>query len=158
MITRIVAAVAFAGLLTAMAPPVAAQGDMPQLPPQPKVHPAGIPGDFVLVSPCIAGMGEHWANLKNPPLGPIYGTWEGKPIFTEIMVTVKQLTEGFAYANVRALPGYTIDHVDFRYEPNGHAGLPVPHYDLHAYYVSPAVQKTICPNGIPDPSMRAPND
>jgi hypothetical protein len=158
LITRIAAAVAFAVLLTAMAPPVAAQSDMPQLPPQPKVHPAGIPGDFVLVSPCIAGMGEHWANLKNPPLGPIYGTWEGKPIFTEIMVTVKQLTEGFAYANIRALPGYTIDHVDFRYEPNGHAGLPVPHYDLHAYYVSPDVQKTICPNGVPDPSMRAPNE
>ena len=158
MITRIAAVVAFAGLLTAMAPPVAAQGDMPPLPPQPKVHPAGIPEDAMMVSPSVSGMGEHWANLKNLPLGPIYGTWEGKPVFTEIMVTVKQLNEGFAYQNIRALPGYAIDHVDFRYEPHGHAGMPVPHYDLHAYYVSAAVQKTICPNGIPDPSMRAPNE
>jgi hypothetical protein len=111
-----------------------------------------------MVSPCVSGMGEHWANLKNLPVGPIYGTWEGKPVFTEIMVTVKQLNEGFAYQNIRAVPGYTVDHVDFRYEPNGHPGMPVPHYDLHAYYVSPAVQKTICPNGIPDPSMRASNE
>jgi hypothetical protein len=128
-----------------------------QLPPQPKVHPAGIPKDAVLVSPCIATMGEHWVNLKNAPLGPIYGTWNGKPVFTEIMVSVKQLQQGFSYANIRALPGYTIDHVDFAFEPHGHAGFPVPHYDVHAYYVSPAEQAKICPNGIPDPAMKPMN-
>jgi hypothetical protein len=90
-------------------------------------------------------------------VGPIYGVYDGKPVFTEIMVSVKQLQEGFSYANLLALPGYTIDHVDFRYEPNGHAGMPVPHYDLHAYYVTAAAQAAICPNGIPDPSMKATN-
>ncbi len=129
----------------------------PMLPPQPKVHPAGIPADAILVSPCIATMGEHWANPKKLPIGPIYGVWKGKPVFTEIMVTVAQLEKGFSYANVRALPGYTIDHVDFKYEPHGHPGLPVPHYDLHAYYVSPAVQATICPDGIPDPALKSQN-
>ena len=108
-----------------------------QLPPQPAVRPVGIPADVVMVSPCVATMGEHWVNLKNAPLGPIYGTWNGKPVFTEIMVSVKQLQEGFSYANVHALPGYTIDHIDLKFEPKGHAGFPVPHYDLHAYYVSP---------------------
>jgi hypothetical protein len=128
-----------------------------QLPPQPTVHPAGIPKDAVLVSPCIATMGEHWANLKNLPVGPIYGVWQGKPVFTEIMVSVKQLEQGFSWANIHALPGYKIDHVDFEFEPHGHQGFPVPHYDLHAYYVSVADQMKICPSGVPDPAMKPTN-
>jgi len=129
----------------------------PQLPPQPKVHPAGIPKNAVMVSPCIQTMGEHWAALKSLPLGPIYGTWKGKPVFSEIMVSVDQLKKGFSYANLRALPGYHIDHVDVAFEPKGHEGFPVPHYDVHAYYVSPAEQAKICPNGIPDPAMKPMN-
>ena len=154
---RVVATLVFALAWAGTAARVAAAPDAPGLPPQPAVHPAGIPANAVLVSPCIAGMGEHWVALKDVPMGPIYGVWEGKPVFTEIMVTVKQLQDGFSYANIRALPGYAVDHVDFKYEPNGHPGLPVPHYDIHAYYVSPAVQATICPNGIPDPSMKPMN-
>lgn len=129
----------------------------PQLPPQPKVRPAGIPNDAVMVSPCIQTMGEHWANPKNLPLGPIYGTWQGRPVFSEIMVSKDQLQKGFSYANLRALPGYRIDHVDFEYEPNGHEGFPVPHYDVHAYYISAAEQAKICPDGIPDPAMKPMN-
>jgi len=41
----------------------------PLLPPQPATRPAGIPSDAMLVSPCVATMGEHWANLTNLPLG-----------------------------------------------------------------------------------------
>lgn len=130
---------------------------MPELPPQPAERPAGIPADAMMVSPCVATMGEHWANVKNLPTGPIYGVWQGKPVFTEIMVSVADLQKGFSYADIRALPGYTIDHINLEFEPNGHAGLPVPHYDLHAYYVTPAVEATICPNGIPDPAMKPTN-
>ncbi|HEV3092074.1 MAG TPA: hypothetical protein VGX91_11610 [Candidatus Cybelea sp.] len=140
------------------APPAVAPADNMShgLPPQPAVHPAGIPADYVMASPCVASMGEHWVDLKNMS-SPIYGTWQGKPIFTEIMVPLTELQKGFSYADLHALPGYTIDHVDFSFEPKGHAGMPVPHYDLHAYYVSAAVQATICPNGIPDPAMKATN-
>lgn len=149
----------FVALLFAMPAAVAAaapDGAM-QLPPQPKVRPAGLPADAVMVSPCVATMGEHWVALKDAPLGPIYGTYKGKLVFTEIMPTLKQLEDGFSYANIRALPGYTIDHVDIKFEPKGHEGLPVPHYDVHAYYVSPAEQAQICPDGIPDPSMKPMN-
>ena len=125
-----------------------------QLPPQPKVHPAGIPAGAVLVSPCIATMGEHWANPKDLPTGPIYGVWQGKPVFTEIMVSLDQLQKGFSWGDTKALPGYTIDHVDFEFEPHGHEGFMVPHYDVHLYYVSYAAQAKICPNGIPDPAMK----
>jgi hypothetical protein len=154
---RFVTASAVAFALAAAFARAAAAPSEPMLPPQPATHPAGIPADAVMLSPCVATMGEHWANLKNLPLGPIYGVWQGKPVFTEIMVSVKQLQEGFSYADIHALPGYTIDHIDFAYEPHGHAGFPVPHYDLHAYYVSPAVQATICPHGIPDPAMKPMN-
>ncbi len=131
-------------------PPMQGMG----LPPQPKIHAAGIPADAVMLSPCVQTMGEHWADLKNMPLGPIYGVYEGKPVFTEIMVTVKQLSEGFSYDNIRALPGYQIDHIDLEFEPHGHRGLAEPHYDVHAYYVPPATQAQICPNGLPDPAMK----
>jgi hypothetical protein len=155
---KTLAALLFVGALsTAAALAAPPMKGAPQLPPQPKVHPAGIPADAVLVSPCIATMGEHWVALKNMPTGPIYGVYKGKAVFTEIMVSVAQLKKGFSYANIRALPGYKIDHVDFEYEPKGHEGFPVPHYDVHAYYVSPAQQAQICPNGIPDPAMKPMN-
>lgn len=148
----------FVALLLAI--PVAVAASAPagmQLPPQPKVRPAGLPTDAVMVSPCVATMGEHWIALKDAPLGPIYGTYKGKLVFTEIMPTLKQLQDGFSYANIRALPGYTIDHVDIAFEPKGHEGLPVPHYDVHAYYISRAEQMNICPDGIPDPAMKPMN-
>lgn len=133
--------------------PIVAAADSMPLPPQPSVHPAGIPADYVMVSPCIATMGEHWVNPSNMNQ-PIYGTYEGKPIFTEIMVPLTQLQNGFSIADVRALPGYRIDHVDFEFEPNGHAGMMVPHYDLHAYYVPAAFQAKICPNGVANPALK----
>ncbi len=155
---RLLAVLSFAFVLAAAAGPATAMpSNAPALPPQPKVHPAGLPKNALLVSPCIATMGEHWATVKDLPLGPIYGVWQGKPIFTEIMVSSAQLQKGFSYANIHALPGYTIDHVDFEFEPHGHEGFPVPHYDLHAYYISPAAEAKVCPNGIPDPSMKPMN-
>lgn len=154
---KVLAALLFAGALSTSAALAAAPHGAPQLPPQPKVRPAGIPADAVLVSPCIQTMGEHWVALKNLPTGPIYGVYNGKPVFSEIMVSVDQLKKGFSWGNLRPLPGYSIDHVDFAYEPNGHEGFPVPHYDLHAYYVSAAEEAKICPNGIPDPAMKPMN-
>ena len=129
-----------------------AQGGPPQLPPQPKVRPAGMPADAMLVSPCVVGMGEHWANPKNLPLGPIYGTYHGKLVFSEIMVDKKAFEAGRSFVDLlKPLPGYTIDHVDIEFEPYGHTGYPIPHYDVHAYYVPHAVHEAFCPNGIPVP-------
>jgi len=123
----------------------------------PKVRPVGMPADAVMVSPCVAHMGEHWIAMKNAPVGPIYGTYQGKIIFTEIMVTMEMLQKGFSYANIRALPGHTIDHIDFEFEPKGHAGMPFPHYDVHAYYISPAAVEAICPSGEPNPALKPMN-
>lgn len=136
-------------LAAAAAPP-------PGLPPQPKVHPAGIPADALLVSPCVRGMGEHWANPKNLPLGPIYGTYQGKPVFTEIMIDKKAFASGKSFEDMlKPIPGYKIDHVDVDYVPYGHAGYPIPHYDVHAYYVPHSVHEAFCPDGetIPNAPM-----
>jgi hypothetical protein len=149
-------AFAFSAACAIAAPPQT--GDMPPLPPQPSVRPAGIPAGFVMVSPCIQGMGEHWADLKTAMLadgamGPIYGTYQGKAVFSEIMVPVATFEKGFNYRDLRALPGYSIDHIDVEYHPHGHEGMPIPHYDIHAYYVGHAEHLKMCPNGAPDPDM-----
>lgn len=148
---------AFAAALT-MTPALAAQpAGMPKLPPQPKTRPAGMPTQYVMVSPCIVGMGEHWANPKDLS-APIYGSYKGKAIFSEIMVPLKTLNKGFNYPNLATLPGYKIDHVSVEFHPKGHEGMPIPHYDIHAYYITYAQQKAICPNGVPDPDAAAAMD
>lgn len=140
----LIAALASAGAAAAAAAPPA----MPPLPPQPKVRPAGIPADALLVSPCVKGMGEHWANPKNLPFGPIYGTYDGKPVFSEVMIDKRSFASGKSFVDVlKPLPGYKIDHVDIEYVPYGHAGYPIPHYDVHAYYVAHPQHQAYCPNG-----------
>lgn len=78
-------------------------------------------------------------------------------MFTELIVTLEQLQKGFSYVSIRAFPGYTIDHVDFEFEPHGHGGFPVPDYNVHAYYVSPEAQATTCPDGRSKAALKAAN-
>ncbi|HEY8297114.1 MAG TPA: hypothetical protein VIG32_03720 [Candidatus Baltobacteraceae bacterium] len=135
-------AVGLLGATASAAPP-------PGLPPQPAVRPAWAPPGTMLVSPCVATMGSHWANPRNLPFGPIYGEYAGKPVFTEIMIDKKAFAKGGSWdQQLKPLPGYSIDHVDVDYVPYGHAGYPIPHYDVHAYYVPHATHEKFCPNGI----------
>ncbi len=143
MLARMLALVAAWSAATALAIAAPAAGTM-ALPPQPAVRPAGMPAGYVLVSPCVPQMGEHWANPRDLKL-PIYGTYRGRVIFSEIMIPKTVLDRGFDYSDLKALPGHTIDHVDIGYEPHGHAGMPIPHYDIHAYYISAAQVARICP-------------
>lgn len=128
-------------MLMAAGPPPGA------LPPQPKTHPAGLPANYVMVSPCIAHMGEHWANVKKPLSDSLlYGTYRGKLVFSEVMLTPKDFAAGKSFDNLAALPGHTIDHVNIDYMPHGHPGMPFAHYDIHAFYVSPTAVAAICPD------------
>lgn len=135
--------IAFLALSLAAAPALARPNAM-QLPPQPKIRPEGIPAAYVMVSPCVPSMGEHWADPQNLQ-APIYGTDRGKVVFSEIMVPKAQFEKGFNYLNLRALPGHTINHVDIEYEPHGHPGMPIAHYDIHAYYVAHPAHMAYCP-------------
>lgn len=157
MLHRSLAAIAVAIFLSLSSSALAAGSPkgMPPLPLQPKVHPAGIPANYMQVSPCIVGMGEHWANLKaGIHATTLYGTYQGKPVFTEIMLLPADFAAGKSYENVlRPLPGNQIDHVDIEFLKHGHPGMAYAHYDIHAYYVTPAVQHKICPNGVGIPPM-----
>ena len=110
-----------------------------------KMNPPGLPKGLMPLGGCIPAMGYHYLKGKDP-FGPIYGYYKGKPVFTEYMPTVKQFESGFNLDNIKALPGYTIDHVDVWFEKNGHPGLMVPHYDIHAYYVPHSAHMTYCGN------------
>jgi hypothetical protein len=110
-------------------------------------HPKGLPADIVPEMGCIPAMGYHYVQPGKAPFGPIYGWYKGKPIFTEIMVDKKAFDRGSDWNNaLKPLPGYHIDHVDIWYEPHGHPGYEIPHYDIHAWYISHAEHMTFCGN------------
>ena len=110
-------------------------------------HPAGLPSDVKPWFGCVPTMGYHYVSDKNKPFGPIYGWYNGKPVFTEVMITPQQLNSGKSWDDIlKPLPGYHVDHVDIWWEAHGHPGFPVPHYDIHAYYVPHAVHMHFCGN------------
>ncbi|MDQ2991309.1 MAG: hypothetical protein M3R30_00610 [Candidatus Eremiobacteraeota bacterium] len=110
-------------------------------------HPKGLPANVIPVSGCIPSMGYHYAAPGAAPFGPIYGTYNGKPVFTEIMIDQKMFANGKSWSEVlKPLPGYKIDHVDIWFEAHGHPGYPIPHYDIHAWYVPHAVHMLYCGN------------
>ena len=110
-------------------------------------NPPGLPSGLTPVLGCIPTMGYHYAKAKDLPFGPIYGWYDGKPTFTEIMVDVKLFKEGKSWdQQLKPLPGYKIDHVDLWFEPHGHPGYPIPHYDIHAWYMPHSEHMTECGN------------
>jgi hypothetical protein len=110
-------------------------------------HPAGLPAGVVPVMGCIPSMGYHYAKAKDQPFGPFYGYYNGKPVFTEIMVSGTQFAKGGSWdEQLKPLPGYSINHVDIWWEPHGHPGYLVPHYDIHAWYVPHAEHMKYCGN------------
>jgi hypothetical protein len=138
---------AVAALALSLAAPAVAAGP-PGLPPQPAVRPAWVPAGAMLLSPCVAGMGSHWARVKDMPLGPIYGEYQGKAIFSEYMIDQKAFARGDSWRDIlKPLPGYAVNHVDIEFVPYGHTGYPIPHYDVHAYYVPHSTHMAYCPNG-----------
>lgn len=111
---------------------------------------AGLPGTDILpegtvqVSPVIPGMGEHWANPGDLPLGPIYCVYEGKVVCLEFMISQEEFSAGKSWTDLSGIPGLPpVNHVNIGFEANGHEGFEVPHYDMHLYFIDPAEQKAI---------------
>lgn len=109
-------------------------------------HPAGMPAGLQPYLGCIPTMGYHYAALGNWPMGPIYGYYKGRVIFTEVMLPQSAFAQGRSWDNVlKPLPGYTINHVDIWFT-HGHPGYMAPHYDIHAWYVPHSEHMYYCNN------------
>lgn len=109
---------------------------------------SSLPKNVVQISPVIPGMGEHWADPKDLPLGPIYGVSEGRVIFLEFMIDRATLAQGKSFTELASKAGIKlppVDHMDIDWEPKGHHGFVVPHYDIHLYFVPHAMHMAIKP-------------
>lgn len=98
-----------------------------------------LPNGAIQLTPSVPGMGEHWGNPKELPIGPIYGVEKGKIVFIEQMLKQEDLASGKNFKNIpgmKGLPSPAIEHTDIEFQPNGHEGFEVPHYDLHHYFVT----------------------
>lgn len=111
-----------------------------------KAKALGLSEGTVQVSPCVPGMGEHWARPQDLPFGPIYGVKGEKVVFVEIMVSQADFAAGKSWTGVlRPLKGHAVDHVDIEFVPKGHEGYEIPHYDIHAYFVPHEEHLRYCP-------------
>ena len=104
-----------------------------------------LPEGVVQLSPFVPGMGEHWADPKNMPLGPIYCVMDGHLTCMEYMISQEDFAAGRSFTELR--PWFDggkqppIDHIEFNFEPHGHEGYEIPHYDVHMYFVSPETRQ-----------------
>ena len=118
-------------------------------------HDAALPGsdtlpkDIVGISGVVPAMGEHWANPSTLPLGPIYGVHDGKLIFFEYMIAQEDFESGKSFVSLAAHPAGVelpaVDHTDIEFQPKGHEGFEVPHYDIHMYFISHDEHMAIMP-------------
>ncbi len=108
-------------------------------------RPGGLPEGVQQLSPVIPTMGEHWANPADMPLGPIYGVLNNQVVFVEYMYSEDDLEEVTittpegeeTFKELAELKvGAPVDHMDVAFHPQGHEGFEVPHWDVHAYFVS----------------------
>ncbi len=107
---------------------------------------SGLPAGSVQLSPCVPGMGEHWANPDDMPFGPIYGVKDGRLVFVEVMISQEDFNSGKSWTDVlHPAQDYAIDHLDIEFGSQGHEGYEIPHYDLHAYFVSHETHTAFCP-------------
>ncbi len=101
----------------------------------------------VKLTPSIPGMGQHWANLDDMPLGPIYLVHKEEVIGVEFMYTQDMLGEVkiptpegeeifYELANLEI--DHPVNHMDVGFMPEGHEGFAGPHWDIHSYFISHA--------------------
>lgn len=91
-------------------------------------------------------MGEHWANPVDMPVCPIYGVYKGKLVFLEYMISQDDFAKGKNHQNLEGMKGLPMPSVvqtDVEYQSTGHPGFEIPHFDIHAYFISDKEQQDI---------------
>ena len=130
MLTRTIAAVLLFGLPTGAAHAADAYDRLPEA--------SILPANIVQVSPLVPTMGEHWADPATLPLGPIYCVHEGKIVCLEFMMSQEDYASGKSWPTLAGIDGLPpVNHVSVGFEPHGHEGFEIPHYDMHMYFLSP---------------------
>ena len=104
------------------------------------------PAGVVQISECVPTMGEHWANPADLPMGPIYTVHEGRLISIEYMPSQADFMMGKSWQDLifkyHGQP-LEIEHANIDFQPRGHEGYEVPHYDMHFYVVTHAEEQAI---------------
>jgi hypothetical protein len=97
-----------------------------------------VPEGTIQLSGVVPAMGEHWGNPADMPLGPIYCVHGGKIVCLEFMIAQEAFAAGESWPDLSGMEGLPpVDHVSIGFEPQGHEGYEVPHYDIHMYFLSP---------------------
>lgn len=105
-----------------------------------------LPEGVVQLSPTVPGMGEHWGNPADMPLGPIYCVHQGKIICLEFMIAQADFEAGQSWPALAGMEGLPpINHMNMGFEPQGHEGFEDPHYDIHLFFLSPEEMAKVQP-------------
>jgi hypothetical protein len=119
------------------------------------------------ISESVPKMGEHWADLKKdvlvygdnethrdkdgqpvPIFKTIYGVHDGELVFIEQMIAQSYMEGKNARSwvnleGMRGLPSPSVVQTDIEFQPGGHEGYLIPHYDFHHYFISDEEQQAI---------------
>lgn len=96
-----------------------------------------LPAGATVTSQCTQGLGTQYIAPQDIPYGPLYDVYQGKVIGLEYMVpeTAPASSMNTAAGSVMNgamstldLHGVAYDHMNMMIMPQGHAGLPVPHF------------------------------
>lgn len=113
-----------------------------------EVYVLALPKGSVQITPVVPAMGEHWSNPEagELPVGPIYGVYQGRLVFLEYMIAQEDFIQGKNHNNLagmKGVPSPSVVQTDFEFQPHGHDGFQVPHYDIHAYFITEEEQQSI---------------
>lgn len=129
-----------------------------------------LPSGLVQITNCIPFEGEHWVDPKNLPNGPFFVTYNGQVTAVEYMFIPDQLpgkeaaymtqdqfvqlmqSKHLSLADFVKTVNTTHNLFDYPYKTLDihwtapHAGITVPHIDMHFYLVDENTLAKVCPN------------
>ena len=119
-----------------------------------------LPTGVVKVAGAVPGLGEHWADPKDLPLGPIYGVMNGNIVSLVFEVLSKDLQGPRGWEMKFKWPDFLPkpDHIDIEYMPKGHRNMAVPHFAFHGFLVAHAVHAAYKPAGVAGPPHTHPSN
>jgi hypothetical protein len=83
-----------------------------------------LPEGSIKLTPVVPAMGEHWAKPQDMPIGP----------------------KGSSHTNLggmKGVPSPSVVQSDIEFQQHGHEGFEIPHYDIHAYFITDEQQQQV---------------